>query len=80
MLAMDTPLQWDDLLEYAREKYLDARLEHGDGLAWDTDDIWDVAAANGLMMSRDDMRAIALDSVPGELMLLLAEAEEYAKT
>jgi hypothetical protein len=68
----DPPLLWDDLTEWIRGLVIDRKVDH--------DLIWDVAAVNGLMMSRDDMRAIALDSVPAELMLLIAEGEALAET
>lgn len=63
----DPPLLWDDLVEYVAGLMVDGDV--------DTDWVWDTAAVNGLMMNRDDMKAIALDSVPAELMLLLADAE-----
>jgi len=74
----ELPLLRDDILEHARGLYHEADFEHGDGLAWDITEIWDLAATNGHAPARPDDWAD--HPIPGEVMLLIAEAEEYAKT
>ena len=67
----DPPLLWDDMVEQVRGMFIDS----DDGTV-DTDWIWDVAAANGLMPGRAEMPD---GTVPAELMLLVAEGEEMVK-